>query len=213
MTKFKDALMLSLLATGTALSTPATAAILVDTGQPRSGSNYSMANGTLLAGLFTLNAGTTVTSVEGFIGGMTDANGKISIYTGGVDPKFSGLLFSANYTIASAFTGAWRGVFGQSWNLAAGQYWVVFESDGANQMFIDAPNPLAQYAVLSPQGPDWIQLGSRASMGVRITDNAAVPPPTPGAVPEPGTWAMMLLGFGVVGGALRARRRVSVSYG
>lgn len=27
------------------------------------------------------------------------------------------------------------------------------------------------------------------------------------AVPEPGTWAMMLMGFGIVGGALRRRRR------
>jgi hypothetical protein len=28
-----------------------------------------------------------------------------------------------------------------------------------------------------------------------------------GAVPEPGTWAMMILGFGVIGGALRSARR------
>lgn len=33
------------------------------------------------------------------------------------------------------------------------------------------------------------------------------------AVPEPASWAMMLIGFGVVGGAMRSRRRVSVSYG
>jgi hypothetical protein len=32
-------------------------------------------------------------------------------------------------------------------------------------------------------------------------------------VPEPGTWAMMILGFGMVGGAMRSRRRkVSLSY-
>ncbi|MFM9978840.1 MAG: PEPxxWA-CTERM sorting domain-containing protein [Sphingomonadaceae bacterium] len=38
-------------------------------------------------------------------------------------------------------------------------------------------------------------------------------PPTPGAVPEPATWAMMLAGFGLVGGAMRARRRsTSVSF-
>jgi hypothetical protein len=30
---------------------------------------------------------------------------------------------------------------------------------------------------------------------------------TTGAVPEPATWAMMILGFGVVGGALRRRRQ------
>ena len=31
-----------------------------------------------------------------------------------------------------------------------------------------------------------------------------------GAVPEPATWAMMLMGFGLVGGAMR-RRKVSTS--
>lgn len=33
-----------------------------------------------------------------------------------------------------------------------------------------------------------------------------------GAVPEPGTWAMMLMGFGAIGGALRHRRQISVRY-
>jgi len=30
--------------------------------------------------------------------------------------------------------------------------------------------------------------------------------PLIGAVPEPATWALMLVGFGLVGGSLRARR-------
>lgn len=34
-----------------------------------------------------------------------------------------------------------------------------------------------------------------------------------GAVPEPATWGLMILGFGAIGGAMRmARRKVSVSY-
>ena len=33
------------------------------------------------------------------------------------------------------------------------------------------------------------------------------PPPTTGAVPEPSTWAMMLIGFAMIGRSLRARRR------
>jgi PEP-CTERM motif len=32
-------------------------------------------------------------------------------------------------------------------------------------------------------------------------------------VPEPATWAMMLAGFGIVGGAMRRRQRTSVSFG
>ena len=34
-----------------------------------------------------------------------------------------------------------------------------------------------------------------------------------GDVPEPASWAMMLGGFGLIGGALRSRRRVAVSFG
>ena len=37
-------------------------------------------------------------------------------------------------------------------------------------------------------------------------DGSAIGQPT-GAVPEPSTWAMMLLGFGAVGMALRRGRR------
>lgn len=33
-----------------------------------------------------------------------------------------------------------------------------------------------------------------------------------GGVPEPATWALMLIGFGMVGGAMRARRLVRVTY-
>ncbi len=35
---------------------------------------------------------------------------------------------------------------------------------------------------------------------------------TVGGVPEPATWAMLILGFGVVGGAMRRRQRVSVRF-
>jgi hypothetical protein len=32
-----------------------------------------------------------------------------------------------------------------------------------------------------------------------------------GAIPEPSTWAMMILGFGAAGAAIRSRRRVSAA--
>ena len=44
--------------------------------------------------------------------------------------------------------------------------------------------------------------------GLRATITTNVP----GAVPEPATWAMMLLGFGAVGSAMRRRSKVSVRF-
>lgn len=37
-------------------------------------------------------------------------------------------------------------------------------------------------------------------------------PSAPGAVPEPSTWVMMILGFGIVGGALRRRTQAKLSF-
>lgn len=36
------------------------------------------------------------------------------------------------------------------------------------------------------------------------------PPPPVGGIPEPGTWALMILGFGAVGAAMRRRRRAVI---
>lgn len=57
-------------------------------------------------------------------------------------------------------------------------------------------------------GLGW-QGGSDESFGL---DNLviSIPRADSGAVPEPATWAMMLAGFGIVGGSLRRHRRSSV---
>lgn len=49
---------------------------------------------------------------------------------------------------------------------------------------------------------------------VLTTNGTTPPPPTPGAIPEPSTWLLMILGFGAIGGIMRARKRqtVTVSY-
>jgi YD repeat-containing protein len=49
--------------------------------------------------------------------------------------------------------------------------------------------------------------------GVALAGEITVGGPPPPTVPEPATWAMMLGGFGAIGGAMRSRRRVAVSFG
>ena len=61
--------------------------------------------------------------------------------------------------------------------------------------------------------------GSGASYGAGFTDGRSVLDYTfdtisvtrSGAVPEPASWAMMLGGFGIIGGAMRARRKAVIS--
>lgn len=46
-----------------------------------------------------------------------------------------------------------------------------------------------------------------------VGDNIDVVGPPTGTVPEPATWALMLVGFGAAGIAMRSHRRVAVSFG
>lgn len=62
-----------------------------------------------------------------------------------------------------------------------------------------------QTALFDRGSLEWFSYRSGAS-GVQI-DNVRVAAPVVSAVPEPATWAMMILGLGGVGAVLRTRRR------
>ena len=74
---------------------------------------------------------------------------------------------------------------------------------GANGSWTaESGNPLAS---LSITGADRTNIGGlrlRATNNAFEVDNFAI-----GAIPEPATWAMLVLGFGVLGGAMRGRSR------
>jgi PEP-CTERM motif len=56
--------------------------------------------------------------------------------------------------------------------------------------------------------------GAANSGAVLFSTQAAPPPPPPpppGGVPEPATWAMMIIGFGAAGSMIRRRRGVALS--
>jgi hypothetical protein len=58
-----------------------------------------------------------------------------------------------------------------------------------------------------------LDFGSITGESGRLYDADGVHTVIPGGVPEPASWAMMLAGFGAVGGMMRTRRRATLSFG
>lgn len=60
----------------------------------------------------------------------------------------------------------------------------------------------------------WIDFtnNSDAQILIGLPNNVTVPP-APSPTPEPAAWVMMLAGFSLVGGAMRSRKMMVVSFG
>ncbi|WP_394648929.1 PEPxxWA-CTERM sorting domain-containing protein [uncultured Sphingomonas sp.] len=191
------------LAATLSIAAPAQAATIVDTGTP-TGGGYTIALNPKqkLAGRFSLMSATVLTDIQGYIGSSTNTEILTIAISQGTDTP-GDVLYSG--TVTSATAPSFQGLRSLDWMLDAGDYWVSFASSGYSFMVSGAPQPLAQGAYWTvdawhPKGI-WVpQNGSASPIGVRISGVAA-------AVPEPATWAMMLLGFGMVGAASRHRRR------
>jgi hypothetical protein len=85
----------------------------------------------------------------------------------------------------------------------------------ASEAAAAAPAPVVDMTASSPGDGGSVIPGASASVGAVDAGNGplAVPPPAGGrpshgigAVPEPATWALLLLGFGATGAAMRRRR-------
>lgn len=86
-------------------------------------------------------------------------------------------------------------------------------------ILIDGVSPYTQ-DIFDPNGEHWFIKNLNLASGLHRIDfvgtaaGAGVFAGTISfaAVPEPATWGMMILGFGLVGGALRSRKKVTVRY-
>lgn len=167
------------------------------------------ATGALTSGQWTPNDAT-----------LTGTSSGLNVFN--IDGSRYGSLYALSF--AGPGTGAIVNISGASFsnfvninfgNLQADQ--VLFNFFDANSVYMGgfnfkgsilAPNARVQLQGGSVTGSvignsfysEGTNIGGAAFSGLTVDDQVA------GAVPEPATWAMMILGFGLIGGAMRRRR-------
>ncbi len=121
-------------------------------------------------------------------------------------PSFRNSTFIGDQLAFDAVPGTFGGVVGTA-RISFGNNLVAdLNIQNANLGFTQFSSPdffrlVGTQPVFTPGTYNLTSIGSGAST-LSISQLA-------GAVPEPATWAMMILGFGVVGGALRRRRKMT----
>lgn len=185
---------------------PAAAATIVDTGvkssfpfKVRAVSAFSS-----VFGKFNVGTDTRIESVETFGSVVIGGDAWFRLYANDAGGNLPGtLLYSATADFDSSGPN-WRGVSGLVWNVLSGDYWVGYGAAPSSRFYAStvrgsAPNPLGDEAYYTKftglKGDD------SANLSWRINGSEIV-----SAVPEPETWAMLVGGFTLIGGALRRRR-------
>lgn len=171
------------------------AATVVDTGPSSNVISWTLANSQWIGGGFSLSAATTLSSVEAYITDVLTAGDltlAISQDTGAATPGAQ--LFSGVVNVSAT---GFRGLSGLNWALGPGNYFVTSSvlsgSTFSGTQGGNVANPLSR-EIFSPGTGEWFDY--QLQSGWRITS---------GGVPEPVSWAMMITGFGFVGGAMRRR--------
>lgn len=197
-------LKISALAVATALSivsAPAFAANLVTNGDFETGSlsGWTVAGG----GSFPWGP-TTSGPVSGTFAATTGCVGAACTTIGSAGRMSLGQTLATTagdiYTLSFDFAGM-GGVNGLNvlWNGAS-----IFT------LFNDLNVALTTYTVtglVGAGGGSTLEFLGRQDPGFNRLDNVSVDLAVPAAVPEPATWAMMLVGFGAIGAAMRRRRQ------
>jgi hypothetical protein len=177
------------------------------------------ATGSLTSLQFTLLGGSTLTSVQAILYAL---NGPLdTTFTPGAEIWRSNAVAGTSGVLDFNPTGV---------NLTAGQNYVAFLTTyfttGVGQANLSSCNPFGGGAcAVSNANPNLGRAITGRALGANLDELSFAQvingsqdltfSATIAAVPEPSSWAMMLLGFGAVGGAMRSakrRRKLTVSY-
>jgi hypothetical protein len=178
------------------------------------GSSFSSYDGTFLTIGFEFSTASAIT-VSGL--GWYVASGTLaSSHEVGLWDSGGTLLGSTTVTAGSATSGGFRYVSVPTLTLAAGDYYIgggqsasdgdLYKTSVSNIVTGTGITFLAAARSGSSSGFAFPSVVSAASgrFGPNFVYTAA-------AVPEPASWAMLIAGFGIMGAAMRHRRRVSIA--
>lgn len=195
---------------------PSLAATIFDTGRPDETAGYFA--GYFDAGSyqsesarFTVTQATRITGIQGFLSPSSSGT-DLTLSVHAVSASGPGAVIASQIVkIPTGFGPSdWCGGFSDgALLLAPGDYWASFvaDPDNANRY----SGSMAAYAPIAIPvgayrnnftGANWIE--RELYFGFRVFGDAVG-----GAVPEPASWAMMIAGFTLVGGAVRRRRSLN----
>lgn len=152
----------------------------------------------LARGTWALSLSTTDAAVDGLSIVFADNLGSnnTQVFSGELAPNFDGTLLTFNFSQAFNYNP------GQGNLLLDLQIPDINEAESPVFFLADSGNAIGVYSRMHNFGGGFDGFGLQT--GFTFT--------TGNAVPEPATWAMMIAGFGLVGGAMRRRQSVRVTY-
>jgi hypothetical protein len=167
---------------------------------PPSGGGYSLYSDQWIAGGFYVPSETDIQSIGTYFSDIgSNQQGTLALYTeSGLQSNTA--LFTTKYSATSNFTG-----ISVDWTVGPGVYWAAFEVLPDDHMDTALSETVGTGAwAFNHQGNGWVFAGGGV-YGVP----ALVVRGTTVAVPEPGTWALAIVGLGLAGTAVRRQRRLA----
>jgi hypothetical protein len=197
---FHKTILAAAVPAATLLAVPAQAAWLLDTGTPdNSGFAQAVNADQGLAMQFSVAGPQLIDAVQAYLADPFQANQGATFLLNLYGNSGSGatalpgaLLYSQTASFAAD---GWNGASGLGWSVGPGLYWAAVEvasgdfSDLVAPVHAPAANPATAFSTFSTYGRyDHLDIGLRVS-----------------AVPEPGSWVLLVAGIGAVAAAARRR--------